>query len=601
MLSAKTAPGGNACLSRLCANQKLKFLSAFFGIAFAAPTFVSKAIFPKFPTMTGRSYALTLALTSICFSAFTQKLKKADRLTLANLQSEIQWLADDKLEGRRTGTPGEKMAADYIIAAFQKINLQPKGENSGWTQPFDVYDGRKIDSNTSFKVNGKELSLQKDFFPLAFSASKKVNGSPAVALQESGDPWFVDLKDVLEANQGNPHFSLEDDLMSRVKNYRKKGATAILFYNSSKLEDNIAFQPKDKAAPLEIPVIYLTRDGKRKWFRDEAASQDISISVSLSEVHRTGNNLIGLIDNKANRTIIIGAHYDHLGYGEDGSSLYRGPEKMIHNGADDNASGTAAMIELARILKQSKLKKSNYLFIAFSGEELGLFGSKYFTEHPTIDLAGVDYMVNMDMVGRLNDSTHALTIGGYGTSPEWGILFSDLKDSKYFNLKFDSSGTGPSDYTSFYRKDIPVLFFFTGIHSDYHKPSDDADKINYTGEVMVIKLIYNVIEDLNDKGKLAFTKTRETQSMGTARFSVTLGIMPDYTFNGTGVRVDGISEGRPAQKAGLKAGDIIVKLGDYSISSLDTYMQALSKFKKGDKTTVDYKRGNDAAQAQVEF
>jgi hypothetical protein len=520
---------------------------------------------------------------------------------LANLQSEIQWLADDKLEGRRSGSTGEKMAADYIIAAFQKINLQPKGTNNGWAQPFDINDGRRIDSTTSFTVNGKNLSLQKDFFPLAFSASKKIDGSPAIALQESGDPWFVDLKDVLEANQVNPHFSLDDDLQSRIKTCQKKGATAVIFFNSSKLEDNISFQPKDKTAPVEIPILYLTREGKRKWFKDESASQDITISVSLSEVHRTGNNIIGWIDNKSDRTVIIGAHYDHLGYGEDGTSLYRGPLRLIHNGADDNASGTAAMIELARLLKQSKLKKSNYLFIAFSGEELGLFGSKYFTEHPTIDLASVNYMVNMDMVGRLNDSTHALTIGGYGTSPEWGQLFNDSKENKYFSFKFDSSGTGPSDYTSFYRKDIPVLFFFTGIHSDYHKPSDDADKINYTGEVMVIKLIYTILEDLNDRGKLAFTKTRESQSMGSARFSVTLGIMPDYTFNGQGVRVDGISEGRPAQKAGLKAGDIIVKLGDYSISSLDSYMQALSKFKKGDRTTVDYKRGTDSAQAQVEF
>jgi hypothetical protein len=551
--------------------------------------------------MTGRSYAQTLVLTFLCYSSFSQKLKKADRLTLTNLQSEIQWLSDDKLEGRRSGTPGEKMAGDYIIAAFQKLNLQPKGTNNGWTQPFDINDGRKIDSTTSFTVSGKELSLQKDFFPLAFSASKKIDGSPAIALQESGDPWFVDLKDVLEANQGNPHFSLDDDLLSRIKTCQKKGATAVIFFNSSKLEDNISFQSKDKTVPVAIPVLYLTRQGKRKWFKDESASQDIAISVSLSEVHRTGNNVIGWIDNKSDRTVIIGAHYDHLGYGEDGSSLYRGPERLIHNGADDNASGTAAMLELARLLKQSKLKKSNYLFIAFSGEELGLFGSKYFTDHPTIDLVTVNYMVNMDMVGRLNDSTHALTIGGFGTSPVWGPLFSDPKENKYFSFKFDSSGTGPSDYTSFYRKDIPVLFFFTGIHSDYHKPSDDADKINYTGEVMVIKLIYSILEDLNDKGKLAFTKTRESPSMGSARFSVTLGIMPDYTFNGEGVRVDGISEGRPAQKAGLKAGDIIVKLGDYSISSLDSYMQALSKFKKGDRTTVDYKRGTDLGQAQVEF
>jgi C-terminal processing protease CtpA/Prc len=207
----------------------------------------------------------------------------------------------------------------------------------------------------------------------------------------------------------------------------------------------------------------------------------------------------------------------------------------------------------------------------------------------------------MDMVGRLNDSTHALTVGGYGTSPTWGSLFTRVDEKKYFLLKFDSSGTGPSDYTSFYRKDIPVLFFFTGLHADYHKPTDDYDKINYNGELQIVKYIEKLIEDLNDKGKLAFTRTRETQTGTTARFSVTLGIMPDYTYGGTGVRVDGVSEGRPAFNAGLKAGDVIVKLGDYQVSTLENYMQALSKFKKGDRTTVEYKRGNNSGEAVIQF
>ncbi|HEY6063621.1 MAG TPA: M28 family peptidase, partial [Chitinophagaceae bacterium] len=274
------------------------------------------------------------------------------------------------------------------------------------------------------------------------------------------------------------------------------------------------------------------------------------------------------------------------------------------------ASGTAALIELARKLKSSNATNNNYLFIAFSGEELGLFGSKYFTEHPTIDLKTVNYMINMDMVGRLNDSTKVLTIGGYGTSPEWSAVIS--KD--YFNLpnrekksapsliiKFDSSGTGPSDHTSFYRKDIPVLFYFTGLHSDYHKPTDDADKINYAGEQVVIQHICSLIESLNGMPRLAFTKTRETQTTTSARFSVSLGIMPDYTFAGTGVRADGVSDGKPAQKAGLQAGDIIIQLGENNISSLENYMQALGKFKKGEKARVKFKRGNETLEVTVEF
>lgn len=322
-----------------------------------------------------------------------------------------------------------------------------------------------------------------------------------------------------------------------------------------------------------------------------------------------GHNVIGYIDNNAATTVILGAHYDHLGYGEDSNSRNTSKEPTIHNGADDNASGTAALIELAGLLKKSKAKNNNYLFIAFSGEELGLFGSKYFVENPTIDLKTVNYMINMDMVGRLNYSTKVLTVGGYGTSPAWGEYYQPINTVINKNsllnpsivFKFDSSGTGPSDHTSFYRKDVPVLFYFTGLHTDYHKPSDDADKINYTGERVIIGHIVGLIESLNDNGKLTFLKTRETQTTTSARFSVSMGIMPDYTYAGTGVKADGVTDGKPAQKAGLKAGDIIIQLGDYNISSLENYMQALGKFKKGDRAKVKYKRGTEILETEVEF
>jgi hypothetical protein len=208
-------------------------------------------------------------------------------------------------------------------------------------------------------------------------------------------------------------------------------------------------------------------------------------------------------------------------------------------------------------------------------------------------------MINMDMVGRLNDSTHGLTIGGYGTSPVWGEALP-AKD-KYLKIHFDSSGTGPSDHTSFYRKDLPVLFFFTGSHSDYHKPGDDADKVNYTGEWLILKYIYGVIEKTNKKGKLAFTKTREAQAQGRRSFSVSLGIMPDYTFSGMGVRADGISEGKVAEKAGMKTGDVIVQIGDFKVPDVQGYMQALGKFKKGDATKVTVKRGGEEIVFDIVF
>ncbi|RYD95757.1 MAG: M28 family peptidase, partial [Sphingobacteriales bacterium] len=248
-------------------------------------------------------------------------------------------------------------------------------------------------------------------------------------------------------------------------------------------------------------------------------------------------------------------------------------------------------------------KANNYLFIAFSGEELGLFGSKYFVEHSTVDLQSVNYMINLDMVGRLSDSSHALTVGGYGTSPTWGQLYG-LTGKKALagglTYRFDSSGTGPSDHTSFYRKDIPVLFYFTGLHSDYHKPGDEADKINYTGEVQVLRHILSVIQHTDGAGKLAFSKTREV-AMSSARFSVTLGLMPDYTYSGNGLLVDGISDGRPAQKAGLQAGDVITALGPHKVSSVETYMEALGNFKKGDSTQVTYLRNGQTATTTVQF
>jgi membrane-associated protease RseP (regulator of RpoE activity) len=206
----------------------------------------------------------------------------------------------------------------------------------------------------------------------------------------------------------------------------------------------------------------------------------------------------------------------------------------------------------------------------------------------------------------LNDSAHTVTVGGYGTSPSWGQFYNLSGKKKLYSnhlvFRFDSSGTGPSDHTSFYLKNIPVLFYFTGLHQDYHKQSDDFDKINYTGEMNVVKHIMSVIETQDkQKGKLVFSKTREAQTATSARFSVTMGIMPDYTFSGAGVRVDGVSDGRAAQKAGLKTGDVILSIGDYKITSMESYMQTLGKFKKGDKTTVTYTREGKTLSSAIEF
>ncbi len=524
---------------------------------------------------------------------FAQKLKKADKVIVESLKTNIGYLASDKLEGRRAGSPGEALAAVYITEQFTKAGLQPKGEGSTYTQAFTIDDGRAIKPSSLFQINGADLKPGTDFFLLSNSPDTKlIEAATSVSLAEYNTPWFKDLGDELLNNKDNPHFDIQEFIKTLVKNASDKKASAVILYNSSEIADNLKFDGKDKSDKALLPVIYINKKAWEQAIKDKSASYDFKIKIETEPLTRTGHNIIGYIDNKAASTIVFGAHFDHLGYGEDGNSMVRTGEKGIHNGADDNASGSAALIEIAKLLKKSKLKKHNYLFIAFSGEELGLFGSKFFVEHPTVALNTVDYMINMDMVGRLNDSTKTITVGGYGTSPTWSTIIK-IDQKSPFSIKIDSSGTGPSDHTSFYRKDIPVLFFFTGLHSDYHKPSDDADKINYTGELFIVKYIYGVVQNTSDVGKLAFTKTREQQMGTSTRFSVSMGIMPDYTFTAGGVRVDGVSDGRPAQKAGLKAGDIVTQLGDYKVSSVESYMQALSKFKKGDATKVVVKRGKE--------
>ncbi|MBC7902069.1 MAG: M20/M25/M40 family metallo-hydrolase [Gemmatimonadaceae bacterium] len=530
----------------------------------------------------------------------SQKLKKADKVVIASLQGHVNFLASDKLEGRRAGSKGEMLAADYISARFKEIGLVPKGDKNGWLQAFDISEGLEMSKSSFLFLNGEELKTG-EYFAFGGAPAKAIEAAPSIALRESGVPWFLDLKEDLDSNKNNPHFDLRAAVIAHARDAAKKGATAFIIYNTGIVADNLKFDPREKSNESGIPIIYVSGKPARKYFSDEEAAVDIKLKMVSAEKKRPGHNVLGYLDNGAANTVIIGAHFDHLGYGEDNNSMYRGTEKLIHNGADDNASGTAAMIELARMLKVSGLKKNNYLFIAFSGEELGLFGSKYFTEHPTIDLAKTNYMINMDMVGRLNDSSKAITIGGYGTSPAWGKIFTPASKKALLVNKYDSSGSGPSDHTSFYRKDIPVLFFFTGTHTDYHKPGDDAEKINYTGQFHIVRYIYSVIEKADPMGKLAFTKTRETQMAGSQRFSVSLGIMPDYTFTGEGVRADGVSEGRAAQKAGILTGDIIIQLGEHTINSMDTYMQALGKFKKSDKTIVKFRRGKEIKQAEVVF
>ncbi|MFT5248348.1 MAG: Zn-dependent M28 family amino/carboxypeptidase [bacterium] len=383
------------------------------------------------------------------------------------IKEDVAILADDKFEGRQTGTEGEKAAASYLVKRFEELGLQPKG-TEGYLQAFN-------------------------FKP-----------------------------------KTNPH-------------------------------DEVKFT---------------------------SVAEDSTV---------IGTNVIGFIDNKADQTIVIGAHYDHLGYGGEGS-LFREEEKAIHNGADDNASGVALILNLASKLKNTNTS-NNYLFMAFSGEEMGLLGSNYFVKNATIPTEKINYMINMDMVGRMKvDST--LAVYGTGTSPMFKQTLTANNNS--FKLIENESGVGPSDHTSFYLGDIPVLHFFTGQHEDYHKPGDDSEKLNYDGMNLISNYIFEVITDLDNNGKLAFRKTKN-ESDETPRFKVGLGVVPDYLYDGEGMRIDGVSEDKPAQRAGLLKGDVVVKLGDSSVVDMMSYMRALSVFDVGNKTKVKVLRDGKEVETEIEF
>ena len=407
---------------------------------------------------------LIIALSLGSLALFSCQESKVN--TTESIKSDIVYLASDSLEGRESGTEGERLAAEYIAQRMQEIGLTAKGEE-GFIQVFD-------------------------FSPKA-----------------------------------NPH---EEQL-------------------------------------------------------------DTTKTIQVS-------NVLGMIDNGANKTVVIGAHYDHLGHGISGS-LHAAKDGSIHNGADDNASGVALMLAIAEGLKNNEsAKNSNYLFIAFSGEEMGLLGSNYYCKNPTINLEQVHYMLNFDMVGRL-DTAKGLAINGVGTNPNWT---KELEQANWDNLPFiyGESGVGPSDHTSFYLQDIPVLHFFTGQHEDYHKPSDDVEKINYKGIHTIEELIVRLATQLDTAAKLEFVKTKD-ESDDNPRFTVTLGVMPDYLFQGEGMRIDGVTEGKPAFVAGFLKGDIVVQMDTIKVDGMKAYMKGLSLFEKGDSTFVTVKRGEEEIKEMVRF
>ncbi|MBI1306507.1 MAG: M20/M25/M40 family metallo-hydrolase [Bacteroidetes bacterium] len=545
-----------------------------------------------------------------------QKLRCKEKHAVKRVQSVVGYLASDELEGRATGSNGEKASANYIAEQFAKYGLSPKGEN-GFIQTFSITTLRIADGSSELTIGGRRMKMFSDYFPLSYSSnSAEVNAdmidvSFGISTEKRNDYKDKDVKGKIVAiNISSPdgiHPHSEwlawHGINIRVDEAVKHGAVGVLFYKTNDKTESPETEMSLKMKPSSVPVLYLT-EVQPQGFLPLKTSIKLKVLTDQDE----GHNVIGFKDNGAKTTVIIGAHHDHLGMGEHGNSLAEDPNQ-IHNGADDNASGVAALIELARNLKKSKKwnRSNNYLFIAFSGEEMGLIGSKYFTENPTIDLATVNYMINMDMVGMLKKEHATLIINGVGTGNYWqqSIQLVNTDKRGIDTVVTTISGIGPSDHTSFYLKEIPAIHFFTGAHEYYHKPTDDAGNLNYPGEVFVIEFITELIKDLNSRDRQTFQSTASAdsanQNSGRSSFKVTLGVVPNYTFEGEGMQIDAVREGKPAALAGIVAGDVIVGMNGMSIGSMGDYMEALKVLNPGDSIDVQVRRGVDIITIKVQF
>ncbi|AEV33515.1 putative aminopeptidase [Owenweeksia hongkongensis DSM 17368] len=530
---------------------------------------------------------------------------------VSRLQEDIYFLASDQLEGREPGTAGAEAAIEYIEVEFRKAGLNPYFTDGGYRQKFPIAMRVTFDKDNRLVLNEDTLKVGKDYYPTSYSANGLASGEllyvkyGITAPEMKYDDYkrikpkhaegSIFVMDVSSPDGIHPHseYLKYHDLGERISAAKAKGAVGVVLVNLEGSANDIDPNFR-KIHSSGIPVVFVTNNELAKNFTKKGEAKFVT---RLQENYVDGFNIAGFKDNKAERTVVIGAHYDHLGLGGNGSLS---TEKAIHNGADDNASGTAALMEIARFIKTAEedYKKFNYLFVAFSGEELGLLGSKFFTgKMEDLRIGKIAFMLNMDMVGRLEEG--ALAVNGVGTSPIWNEVLEESRCDEIV-IKSSKSGVGPSDHTSFYYLDIPVLHFFTGTHSDYHKPSDDADKINYEGEAVVISYILNVIQNASHYDGMPFTKTVEQSKMA-PKFSVTLGVMPDYMYEGEGMRIDGVSLDKPAANAGLQKGDIVTHLGDVKVVDMMSYMKALGQFKKGDTAKIEYIRGGKSQKAEVKF
>ncbi len=569
-------------------------------------------------------------------------------ITAKEIQAIINYLASDKLEGRFTGSKGAGLAAEFIKKDFLSSGLLPLF-NGSYYQDFPFIAGIEPAAGNSFQLftnkKADNLKLNKDYIPAPFSGnfrieSQLVFAGYGISAQELNydDYAGLDVRGkavvILRFNPDEGHarskFEKYSALRYKAKVAKEKGAAAVIFVNGyypKDDEDKLMKLSYDGAKGIDsLCIVQVKRNIIDRLFNSENLNlknyqarmdstkkpasfifknSNIKIETGLREITKYGRNVAGYIRGSdpslSNQYIVLGAHYDHLGYGEIGS-LYRGKEKKIHYGADDNASGTAGIMELAEKFSSIKTKlKRSLIFICFAGEELGTLGSSYFVNNPPVPLQNISAMINLDMIGRLN-TDNDLIVYGLGTSSIWKDLIEKDKAGFNFNMKLKDDGYAPSDQSSFYAKNIPVLFFFTDIHSDYHRPTDIASKINSAGEEKILKLVDQIsfqVDTLSIKPDYISVPRKDTGEK--ISFRVYVGTIPDFGSQADGYKINGVSEGSPAQKGGLKAGDVIINFGGKKISNIYDFTYALGDFSPGDIVDVSVLRNGEKINLKLEL
>jgi hypothetical protein len=564
-------------------------------------------------------------------------------ITVDDLTTHAKYLASDALEGRGSGTEGNRKAAQHLAEHFRLFDVRPAGDSATYFQNFDFVSAVKLSAANSLVATprgGKSRSLKvdQDFRPLGFSSNTRVSGPVAfagygiVAPEQNYDDYKgIDVtgKIVVVLRYGpdgadmHSAFYKHAAYREKARIARDKGALAMILVDGT--EDELLKLRYDQSfATSGIPCVVMQRSVLQSWMslrkkdlkwiqsyikeKKEPINFELPVKVTLETevvkvMGRTANVVGYLEGNDAalkEEVVVVGAHFDHLGYGGEGSGSMKPDAHEIHNGADDNASGTSALLELAqKFSAERSLLTRSIVFIGFSAEEIGTIGSQHYVNNPFVPLAKTVAMLNLDMIGRLKENT--LTVSGVGTSPIWnGLVRKHNVGPDTLNVKTSPEGFGPSDHAQFYAKDIPVLFFFTGTHGDYHKPSDDWDKLNYDGTQRVAKYVYAIANEVQSKtDRPQFTKAAATASSamggGDGRgFSVTLGVVPDYGATVEGMKIDGTRAGGPAEKAGLLAGDVVTKLAGKKILNIYDYMGILGGLKVGDVVEIEALRDGKA-------